>query len=191
MFPQMLKNQQDFSDQELFQGMLRNDRTVFEDMYRRFYPMARKQIIQWGGQEEDARDVFQEGVVAMWQNARSGRFQLQSGARLSTYLVRICQHHWYEKSKKASTRREIRTETIEDRGADPDFLIQWLDQEAQDAFEHQFGKLGTRCQELLRRYYYERESLRTIAEWLNVGEASAKNEKYRCMQRLKKIYQES
>lgn len=153
--------------------------------------MARKQILAWGGQEDDARDVFQEGVIAMWQNARSGRFHLQEGARMSTYLVRICQHHWFEKSKKASTRREIRTDAIEDRGADPDFLIQWLDREAQEAFRYRFEQLGERCQELLRRYYYERESLRKIGEWLNLGEASAKNEKYRCMQRLKKIYLES
>ena len=52
-----------------------------------------------------------------------------------------------------------------------------------------FKKLGSSCQEILKEFYFSKTSLREIAEKLNIGEASAKNKKYRCLQKLKEIAQ--
>ena len=50
-----------------------------------------------------------------------------------------------------------------------------------------FAKLGSECKELLTKFYFEKASLRDIASELSLGEASARNKKYRCIQKLREI----
>ena len=50
-----------------------------------------------------------------------------------------------------------------------------------------FKKLGKECKELLEVFYFEKKSLREIAAQFNIGEASARNKKYRCIQKLRSL----
>ena len=134
-----------YSDGQLFNGLQNNQKDVLDYIYREFYPMVRQKIRQLGGQEEDARDMFQEGLLATWQNAKSGKYVLQEGARLSTYLVRVCHLRWLEKTNKASSRKEQAVEAYEERGTEDHVLSRWLKREDQDEFAKQFAQLGERC----------------------------------------------
>ena len=49
-----------------------------------------------------------------------------------------------------------------------------------------FSTLGEACQELLVKFYFEKQSMTEIAESLNLDAASTRNKKYRCMERLRK-----
>ncbi len=182
------KSKKELTDQDLFEGLLQNDQATFEYLYKKVYPMVRQQVHQLGGQEEDARDVFQEGLIATWQNAKSGKFQLQNNTKLSTYLVQVCKWRWLEKTKKASSRLEHQMEEMVEVGEAPSVLTRWLEKEDQQKFQTQFEKLSERCQEILQRFYFAKESIHHIAKVFGLEDKTAKNEKYRCMQRLKKIY---
>lgn len=184
-------NKNEYTDQQLFEGLMANDQKVLEYLYKKMYPMVRQQILQLGGQEEDARDHFQEGLIATWQNARSGKFKLQANTRLSTYLVQVCKWRWLEKTKKASSRMEKNMDELQEQGENPGILTRWLKKEQQQQFRFFFRQLGERCQDILKRFYFSKESMKMIAEALGLEEKSAKNQKYRCMQQLKKIYQAS
>ena len=48
-----------------------------------------------------------------------------------------------------------------------------------------FAKLGSTCKDVLLRFYYKKESLRNIATSQGWTEATARNNKYRCLQQLK------
>ena len=50
-----------------------------------------------------------------------------------------------------------------------------------------FGNLGDSCKVLLMKFYFEKKSMNTIAEELDLDAASARNKKYRCMQKLRAI----
>ena len=45
--------------------------------------------------------------------------------------------------------------------------------------------MGDQCKELLKRFYFRKESLREIAAFFSWTEATAKNNKYRCLQKLR------
>ncbi|HEY0040609.1 MAG TPA: hypothetical protein VGB71_08105, partial [Flavisolibacter sp.] len=55
------------------------------------------------------------------------------------------------------------------------------------AVRENFTKLGNNCRELLNRFYFQKESLRTIALAFQWTEATAKNNKYRCLQQLREL----
>lgn len=176
-----------YSDQSLYQGLLNNEPKVFEFIYTKNFPAVRQQVQQYGGSEDDAKDIFQEGMIALWDNIRSGTYQLREGVKMSTYLIQICKLRWMDRMKKASNRYEIRKNDYVEPEAEAEVLVNWIDREEQQQFQRQFAQLGERCQDLLNRFYFLKESMQEIAAALNIGEATAKNEKYRCMQRLKKI----
>ena len=52
-----------------------------------------------------------------------------------------------------------------------------------------FKQLGASCQLVLTRFYFEKKSMKAIAEELQIDAASARNKKYRCMQKLKELVQ--
>lgn len=177
----------DYNDQSLYQGLLNNEATAFEFIYTKNFPAVRQQVKQYGGSEDDAKDIFQEGVIALWNNIRSGTYQLRENVKMSTYLIQICKLRWMDRMKKASHRYEIKKEDYVEPAAEAEVLVDWIDREDQQQFQRQFAQLGERCQDLLKRFYFLKESLQDIAQVMGLGEATAKNEKYRCMQRLKKI----
>jgi RNA polymerase sigma factor (sigma-70 family) len=177
----------EYDDHALYQGLLKNDQSAFEYLYTRNFPAVRQLVFQYKGNEDDAKDIFQEGIIALWNNIRSGSYQLREGVKLSTYLIQICKLRWMDKMKKASSRYEVKQEVYMEPAEEAEVMTEWIDQEEQSQFQQQFAQLGERCQNLLKRFYFLKQSLQEIAEAMTIGEASAKNEKYRCMQRLKKI----
>jgi len=181
---------QTLSDEEIYAGLIdpKGTQPAFEHLYQRVFPAVRQQVRAFGGNEDDARDVFQEGVLALWKNAREGRFTPRSSTKLSTYLVEICKRRWMDQRKKASSRYEQRSEALPEAIDEQNALDRWIDREEQEAFRQRFGQLGERCQQILSRFYYEKQSMSEIAQAFQIGEATAKNEKYRCMQRLKKLF---
>jgi RNA polymerase sigma factor (sigma-70 family) len=176
-----------YDDTTLYEGLKRNQPSAFEYLYKNNYPAVRQLLRQYNGSEDDAKDVFQEGIIALWNNIRSGSYQLREDVKMSTYLIQICKLRWMDRMKKASSRYEIRQETYQEPAEEAEVMVDWINREEQSEFQQQFAQLGERCQSLLKGFYFMKQSLQEIAERLGIGEASAKNEKYRCMQRLKKI----
>ena len=50
-----------------------------------------------------------------------------------------------------------------------------------------FKNLGEPCKELLTNYYFEKKSLKDIAQILNIEETTIRNKKYRCMEKLRSL----
>ena len=180
-----------YSDQELYQGLLSNQRDSFAQLYQQVYPQAKALLKRMGANEEDVKDIFQEGMVALWRNAKQGKFQVQTDTKISTYLLQICKNQFLEKQRKASKREKSMTSLHAEPVEEGNFLDHWFQKEEMEKLSRHIRLLGQRCQNLLKRFYFERASLKKIALAMNLTEASAKNEKYRCMQRLKKTYQTS
>jgi len=52
---------------------------------------------------------------------------------------------------------------------------------------HAFKGLGAPCKDLLMKFYFEKKSMKDIAEELQLDAASTRNKKYRCMQKLREL----
>ena len=55
--------------------------------------------------------------------------------------------------------------------------------------EEHFNQLGEKCKAILHQFYYKKSSMKEIAALFNYEEKTAKNEKYRCMKKLRALYQ--
>jgi hypothetical protein len=54
----------------IIEGIRRRDKDVLKYVYKQYFPMVRYFIIRNQGSEEDAEDIFQEAVVAIFERVR-------------------------------------------------------------------------------------------------------------------------
>lgn len=173
------------TDQELYKGISEKRNEAFLFLYNNQIDTIIKMVKQNSGMEDDALDIFQEGMIAIWVNIQKGKYQLDGKTKVSTYLYSICRNLWFKKlrdSKKIVSMDSYAEQatTVEEDDDLEYFKVKKL--------QAHFKKLGEKCQTILRLYYYKKASIREIAIQLNYEEKSAKNEKYRCMKRLRAMY---
>lgn len=174
-------------ERDLLRGLAANDTQAIETIYRENFTAIRAFIIKNNGYPDDARDVFQEAMIILFDKAKSGSFNLTS--QLQTYLYSICRRLWLKKLQKENrfnpsieTIQEI--VTVEDEieiheKKNNDFLL----------METALKKIGEPCKSLLEAFYIDKKSMPEIASTFGYTNAdNAKTQKYKCLVRLKKIF---
>jgi len=175
-----------YSDEELVEGLKKQDPVMIDYLYKNAGPMVYKLIVNSGGDQNDAEDIFQEGILAMYINVRTGKYKLSSRARLTTYLVQICKYKWLDHVKSAYVSKNV-------LGIDQELLSESGDYEGDEKEErikmlHRcIQKLGESCKRILHLFYWEKKSYEEIAIEIGQTPPSAKNQKYRCMKKLKEL----
>lgn len=176
------------TDQELFEGIARRENRAFLYLYQQQQPKILAMVQRNNGDAEDARDIFQEALIALWTNISRGTYQLDDQARLSTYLFALCRNLWISRLRK--TKRETAIPERLDIPAEERVDRMLEEHERISDLRKLMGTLTESCRQMLRWFYFDRISLNIIAERLDITEKSAKNNKYRCMQKLRTLSQE-
>lgn len=141
-------------------------------------------IINKGGNNEDAEDVFQESIIIFDRNIRSGKFEGKSS--LKTYLLAVVKWAWLSYRRKRGYSEEFKPEMINDLDDGLEFII--LEEERSQLVESAIDQLDTRCQELLR-YYKLDYSMKDIQSKMGFSSPEmAKKQAYRCRERLRNYF---
>ena len=175
------------TEQKLLEGLACNDRKAIETIYKQHYNMVQALIISNSGYPDDARDIFQEAMIVLYQKVKSGSFELN--CQLKTYLYSVSRRLWLKRlSQLQKTHSEVEdlqeTVPVEDE-------LERHEQRNQDfqVMEQSLNNLGEPCRSLLKAYYLEMKSMVEIAGDFGYTNAdNAKNQKYKCLMRLKKIF---
>jgi hypothetical protein len=67
----------DSQELSLLAGLAKNDRLAVESIYGKHFGMVQSLIINNNGSSEDARDIFQEAMIVLYERSRSADFELQ------------------------------------------------------------------------------------------------------------------
>lgn len=158
---------------------------ILQQLYTDNYPAIENYIINNNGSAAEAKDIFQEAFVAVWRNVQLDKFDPKNKNEFAAYLFRVCKNKWISFLRSASYKnvRPLEKETEEIAAEE----ITAEEQNYLAAVMDSFKKLGDNCQELLTRFYYKKESLRKIADQFEWTEATARNNKYRCIEKLRHL----
>lgn len=177
----------DSNEQALLKGLALNDRKSIETIYQHHYGMVQNLILNSGGTIDDAKDIFQEALIVLYEKTRSGDFELN--CLIKTYVYSVCRRLWlkrYHQSQKLAPEVENLEDIVpveEDlelhERRNNDFLL----------MEKAMQNLGEPCKSLLESYYVHKRSMMQIAVDFGYTNAdNAKNQKYKCLMRLKKLF---
>ena len=177
----------------LLDAFLTNKEAPVRDFYIAEYPKTKMYILSHGGTVDYAKDVFQEAFFSCWKKLSTGKFIPKSNGDIQAYLFTAAKNKWIDQKRREAKNKEVSFDSNTHSMMDDTSIFS----EEKDKEETQltitlaaFEKFGQACKELLTQFYFEKTSLKLIADKLNIEEASAKNKKYRCIQKLKELASE-
>ena len=171
----------------LLDGLAQNDRQAIETIYKDNFSMVQAFILNNNGSYDDARDIFQEAMVTLYEKAKSESFVLT--CQIKTYIYSVCRRLWLKKLQQAG-RFVTQSESLEETVPVEEDLEVHEKRNAEFAImERALSSLGEPCKGLLEAYYLQKKSMQAIADSFGYTNAeNAKTQKYKCLMRLKKLF---
>ena len=177
-------------DQELLVQIRAGRQDHLDEIYRRY----RGEFVIWAERrysctEADALDAFQDAVIIFYKNVISGKLERLTSS-LKTYLFAIGKHRVLKLGHQS--RREVATDW--DEAPEP---TDQLDLGIYDTIENQhqrklvetgLARLGDKCRQILRLFYYDRYPIESIQSALGMSSPGAvRVQKKRCLDSLRQI----
>ncbi len=175
----------------LVNSIKKNDPAVLKSLYQENFPKVQIFILKNNGTMPQAKDLYQEAFLAMYQNIKANRFVPKNETALQGYLYTIAKNKWRDhlRSSEYKNTAHLDSETPMTGTANQDSdLRDPIEMDTRmESTMRAFRKLGDECKKLLEVFYFQKKSMNDIAQLYNIGAASARNKKYRCIQKLRTL----
>ena len=175
------------SDEELLDAVRRQESAALHLIYKTYFPMILHFVVNNNGTEQEAKDVYQESIIVLYENARLPEFELT--CKIKTYLYSVCRRLWLKKIAEKS-RFVGKVEDFEAFLPLDNGQAEMEDREEQyRLMRDSLVQLGEPCRTLMEDFFVHRLSMQQITDKMGYTNAdNAKNQKYKCLMRLKKIF---
>jgi RNA polymerase sigma factor, sigma-70 family len=177
----------EFNEQSLLTGLAKSDTKAIETIYKENYKMVQSLIINNNGSGDDAKDIFQEAMIILFEKARSEDFELH--CQIKTYLYSVCKRLWLKRLQQLSRYNPGIENIVDTIPVEEELEEHEKKNDEFIAMEKAINSLGEPCKSLLEAFYLQKKNMQDIANNFGYTNAdNAKNQKYKCLMRLKKIY---
>ena len=171
------------SDEEIVQGIKNGNEQVLQYVYRECYPPLSRFVQSNSGTDFDARDVFQETIMILYDKIASDRYATERG--FMPYLFGVGRFVWLKRLKKISADPVTYGRDVE-RIDETTLQNAEREQRMWRIYQSSLKQLGDACRKLLSEVVAGR-SMRIIAEKMGYTENYARQKNFRCKQQLKEI----
>lgn len=178
------------ADQKYIEGLLANSPLVIRSIYDRFVPKVMGYIKKNSGNEDVAKDVVQEVLVTIYNQAKHKGLQLT--CPFDAYFFLLCKRRWLNEIKKSALKEVTINEEVVSINDDAAQLADELyaEQQKKRLFDTMFQKLGNACKDLLKATF-EIKSMEEVAEKMGMSYAYVRKKKSLCIGELTRLVQES
>ncbi len=184
----MSRSKVQFTDEQFIEGLRSGNNEVLRALYKKYFNIVLKFIVNNNGSHEAAQDVYQETIIVLYENAQNSEFQLN--CQLQTYIYSVAKRLWLKQLKKTGKTYLFKEdEVLEIVDVSEDMGAYLQKEEDIQKMNKSLDELGEPCATLIKDFYVFKLSMDEIAEKFGYTNAdNAKNQKYKCLQRLKKYF---
>ena len=177
-------------DQKYIEGLVANNTFVIQAIYNKFVPKVVNYIKRNSGDEDQAKDIIQEVLITIYDQAKNNKLQLT--CPFDAYFFLLCKRKWLNQIKKISNKEVTINEEVLSKDDDALKLAEEsnLFEEQYSLFKDMFQQLGTACKELLEATF-KIKSMEEVANSLGVTYAYARKKKSLCIGKLTKLIKAS
>lgn len=177
-----------YSETELIEGIRQADNQLMGRVYKAHFGVIAHFIQQNQGTMAEAKDIYQEAFMVLYEKLKDSSFELN--CQIKTFLYAVCRRMWLKRLRQKSPM----VNKVEDF---EEFIrIDEAQENEMDEKEAQFtsmnqalARLGEPCSTILQDFYIQNLNMLQITEKMGYTNAdNAKNQKYKCLQRLKKLF---
>lgn len=179
-------------------NLLRNGKQekAFSKLYKLF-PKVEKYILLNSGSKEEALDIFQEGLILLYQKSKADATIVVDG-----FLIKSCKFLWHNELRKKKVRstggdfesfRKNGTSTTNsaiNNLAQDDSALQLLIEKENKLIqvEEIVKQISKKCREIFELFYFKSMSMTQIAKRIGYKSVqSAKVQKYKCMEQARNL----
>ena len=181
-----MKERQPHQDQRYIEALLNNDERLIREIYEQHSQAILRYVHQNNGNEEDARDLFQQVLIAVLRRARQGDFTLT--CPFGGYLFIVCKSLWINELEK---RKRHRVTSLDDDGynkeAGEDTFAQaeetLSENQKFERYQQALDSLGEDCRQLIK-LPLKGHSLSEVAELMGITYGYARKRRCQCMDKL-------
>ena len=168
-----------YTNAEIIKGILERRSRIYLFLYDEYLPMIKNFILKNSGDETDAKDLFQDTLIIIFNKVNSGDLKLTSSFK--TYFFAICKYLWFQrlevlqKTDFLNRQDESWNEVME--------LNEYLDYEEEKLYQKHFRLLDEDCQKILEGYF-DKKPFKAIAYELKYRPSYIKKLKFNCKEKL-------
>lgn len=177
-------------DQKYVMALQANDTILINEIYEKFAPKVIAYICMNSGDEMAARDIIQETLITMFDQATTKKLQLT--CPFDAYFFLICKRKWLNILKKTNNKEvtieEERLYISDDTHEQAEESIEF--EEQQKLYISMLSKIGDTCKNIIT-LGFSSMSMQEVAEQLGVTYAYARKKKSLCLSKLTQLIKSS
>lgn len=169
------------SDKNIITGLKEGHEQTLNHIYNEFYPHIRNHILKNSGSEDDAKDVFQDAIMAIFQNVSNEDFELT--CKFQTYLHAVSSNIWKKRLRDSKKKHiSISEEFLHIAQEEIDDAV--LKMERYKFYLKKFSEISEKCQALLKMFL-NGVDMKSITEYFGFASVSyTKKRKFNCKESL-------
>lgn len=181
-----------FNDETIIAGIKNFDEPSATALYHRHKEYCMRFMLKMHWDEAANQDIYQDALIVFIEKIRANALTLKDTS-IQTYLNAICRNQVLVRLKKNNQPVLMGDDLDSEFGNHYD---DWLDEQANVKNERiavimeeleLMKTKGKVCFELLKKVFFENKTMDAVAALMNYSNAdNAKNQSYRCRERLKK-----
>jgi len=156
------------------------DKHAFQELYEQLYPRLLRFLVKSTGSVEDAEDLLNEVMLAVWR----GAVNFRGDSQVFTWVIgiaRIMAKRWYLRHKS----RHNQEDRLEDISILADDISGWQDSES---LAMGISRLPEEQQEALKLAYYYGYTCEEIAELTQCPAGTVKTRLFHARQKLRQLF---
>jgi len=164
-------------DLKILEGIAAGDTAIIKDFYRKNFAYIKSYILKNSGNDADAEDVFQDGLIAVYQKVTSNTLEIH--VSLKTYFYAICKNIWRNRLRK-NTKEKVDTELVISSSEIVEVVIEDIENNERDkVYQKYLYVLSESCKEVLN-LFFAGNSMREIGVVIGSSEGYARKKKFEC-----------
>lgn len=162
-------------------GIRKQDKDILKAIYYTYFPTIKRLVMDHHGSEQDAKDVFQEGLIIIYRKSKEGNLNISS--TFKTYIYAICRFIWIKElsiTKENSVRLTgyLEYENIPDINFD-----EYKKHRQYELYQKHFKRLGKSCRKILK-LFLKNVPLVEIAKKIGTSPEFIRKKKFNCKEQL-------
>lgn len=151
---------------------------ALEYLYENCFPKVSTYIQSNSGNEDEAKDFFQDAIAVVYKNLLEGKFRGESA--ITSYTYAIARNLWLQEIRK----RKIVTTSIEN----DQLRVEHDDEVNAGLIREVLGRMDVECRSLLTSFYFNESTMKELAQQFGLSSTQvARTKKLRCMKKLAEI----
>lgn len=162
------------------QALLDQSHSGIQKIYQDYFSRIEVFVKKSGGDQDIAKDLFQDALMVIYQKAKDDRFSLNCS--FYTFLYAVVRNLWRDQLKKKHRSEVTLDESVQ--SIDEHAIDESIHYKRRYAFyQEKFLALSEDCQSILKMFF-DKTSMKEMAEKMNTTEGYMRKKKHGCKKKL-------